>query len=309
VASGARLQALSTTAFSGSSDFTVNGILDLGGNSSTIRSLSGAGFVLSGAHTPATLTIAPLSGSFTFSGSILDGPPLSAPLSLVKSGAGTQILSGGFNSYTGATTVSAGKLLVNSSLTASSVTVQSGGTFGGTGSVTNGVTVQSGGTLAPGGLATPGTLMVGSLTLNTGSLLAYRLGTASDLTVVSGALTLAGTLSVTDAGGFGLGSYRIFNYGTLTNNGLALGTLPAGFTGVIQTGVPGQINLIAETPGTQTQFWDGATTVGDGRIHGGSGTWKAATENWTTPDGHANTFWQSGFAIFAGSPRHGAGRQ
>jgi autotransporter-associated beta strand protein len=61
----------------------------------------------------------------TFSG-MLEGA-----LALTKSAAGALTLSNA-DAYTGATTVNAGTLLVNGSLSASAVTVNSGATLGGT---------------------------------------------------------------------------------------------------------------------------------------------------------------------------------
>jgi autotransporter-associated beta strand protein len=58
------------------------------------------------------------------------------------------------NTYTGATTVEAGKLVVNGSVS-SATTVQSGATLGGSGTLAS-ATIQSGGTIAPGN--SPGTL-------------------------------------------------------------------------------------------------------------------------------------------------------
>ncbi|MFI5011657.1 MAG: autotransporter domain-containing protein [Hyphomicrobiales bacterium] len=205
-------------------------------------------------------------------------------------------------------TIEQGTLAVNASLTGS-VAVQNGGILKGTGTIANSVAIASGATLAPGGVASPGTLTIGSLTLNSGALLSYRLGTSgvvggatNDLTHVTNALTLAGTLNVTDSGGFSLGAYRLFDYGgAFTNNGLAIGSLPASFTGVLQTAIAGQVNLVVTGPGAPVQFWDGATTTGDGVVHGGTGTWNNALTNWTTPNGGINSNWQSGFGIFAGA--------
>ena len=75
-------------------------------------------------------------------------------------GTGTLVL-GGTNIYTGATTVNAGRLLVNgSTAVASSVTV-SGGRLGGTGTIGGAVTVGSAGSIGAGA-------SVGSLTLQNG---------------------------------------------------------------------------------------------------------------------------------------------
>jgi autotransporter-associated beta strand protein len=79
---------------------------------------------------------------------------------LVKEGVGVLELSGA-NTYTGATTVNAGTLLLNGS-SVSAVTVN-GGVFGGTGTVSNSVSVGNDGTLAPGN--SPGMLSTGELSL------------------------------------------------------------------------------------------------------------------------------------------------
>ena len=129
------------------------------------------------------------------------------------------------------------------------------------------MTVADGGHLAPGHSA--GTLTVGALVLGAGSLLDYEFalpdvvgGGVNDLTVVTGALTLDGTLNLADAGGFSQGVYRVIDYGgALTDNGLVLGTLPTRFvTGdmLISTATPGEVNLIVSSGGFGLQFWDGA---------------------------------------------------
>ena len=87
--------------------------LDLNGRFQTIASLAnsggGGGSVINSASaTPLTLTINPTSGSTTFSGTISDSGSANA-ISLVKSGAGTQVLSGN-NTYSGGTTTSGGTL-------------------------------------------------------------------------------------------------------------------------------------------------------------------------------------------------------
>jgi autotransporter-associated beta strand protein len=89
------------------------GTLDLGGGSQQIASLSGGGSVINSNPTfPSTLTLSSTSGSTTFSGMIRGGGALGT-FALVMSSNGTEVLSGS-NTYTGGTTVAAGKLIVTS---------------------------------------------------------------------------------------------------------------------------------------------------------------------------------------------------
>ena len=125
----------------------------------------------------------------------------------------------GTSTYSGLTDVQGGQLSVRGTLTNSAVQVESGATLGGTGTINGAVTVLSGGILSPGNSGA-GTLTVGSLVLNSGSVSNFDLGPpgvvgggVNDLVAVTGNLTLAGTLNITDAGGFGTGVYRLFNYG------------------------------------------------------------------------------------------------
>ncbi|HVM59945.1 MAG TPA: glycosyl hydrolase family 28 protein [Verrucomicrobiae bacterium] len=127
------------------------------------------------------------------------------------------------------------------------VTVASGATLGGAGTIGGPVTVN--GALAPGN--SPGTLTVSNnLVANDTAALQYQLGTSSDLTAVSGDLTLGGTLNVNDAGGFTNTTYTLFTYGgALTYSGLAIGTVPStNFIYAISTNTVGQVNLIVSYP-------------------------------------------------------------
>ncbi|MCW0047099.1 autotransporter domain-containing protein [Brevundimonas sp. BT-123] len=129
--------------------------------------------------------------------------------------------------------------------------------------------------------------------------LALGAPSSSALINVGGNLTLGGTLSVTDAGGFGDGVYRIFNYGgTLTDNGMTLGPLPAGANGNIQTVFAGQVNLVV---GRGLQFWDGGNTTANLAVDGGSGVWNNTTTNWTRSEGDVNEAWQGRGAVFQGT--------
>jgi hypothetical protein len=81
-------------------------------------------------------------------------------------------------------------------------------------------------------------------TFTSGSVLLFALGTNSSPVVVSNNLVLAGTLDVTDGGGFSNATYTLFTYaGTLTYNGLTVGTLPDGASATI-TNIAGQVNLV-----------------------------------------------------------------
>src|SRR5690606_32901101 len=199
---------------------------------------------------------------------------------LVKTDLGTLVLTG-TNDWSGDTTIEAGTLLVNGTHSAAGglVSVLSGGTLGGTGTIGGDVQVADGATLAPGD--GPGTLAIaGDLRLGDDSVLAFELGEAdvvggalNDLVEVGGDLTLDGTLNVTTpVGSFDAGVYRLFNYaGTLTDNGLELGSLPPGANAFVQTAVANQVSLV-NTAGAGLNFWDGAAgTANDGRVEGGDG--------------------------------------
>lgn len=123
---------------------------------------------------------------------------------------------------------------------------------------------------------------------------------------VGGDLSLGGRLNVTDAGGFGQGVYRIFDYaGTLTYDGLTLGALPNGASGEVQTSIARQVNLVVGSAGPGPvpgiQFWNGSQSSANGTISGGSGTWDRTATNWTDANGTRADAWGSRFAVFQGA--------
>jgi fibronectin-binding autotransporter adhesin len=175
----------------------------------TFAGLTGAGVLYGGGG---TVTVNKSSGTDTFSGDIQGAQ------GLIKAGAGNVILAGA-NSFSGATAVNAGLLKVASggSISSSSTTVNTGGTFdvGGTaGSVqvnsggllkgsgsVGAFTLASGGTLTPGN--SPGTLTAASATILGGSTYNWEIkaltgepGTTWDLFSVTNLLDMSG---VTDS--------------------------------------------------------------------------------------------------------------
>jgi len=126
-----------------------------------------------------------------------------------KTGAGKMVLTG-TSTYSGATDVSEGKLVVNGDISSSSkVTVEAGGTLGGSGKV-GALEVASGGTLAVGN--SPGTLNAGNTTWAGGASLAWEVddSTGNELyneNFLSGKganwdfLDVTGTLNVTATSG------------------------------------------------------------------------------------------------------------
>ncbi|MGC1302772.1 MAG: autotransporter-associated beta strand repeat-containing protein, partial [Caulobacteraceae bacterium] len=179
--------------------------------------------------------------------------------------AGVTHLTGASTGFGGVATVSGGALLVDGTLgSATSSVAVNGGQLGGVGTIGGNVTVN-GGALAPGD-SLPGTLTInGNLVLGSAANLQMQLGQAgaaggalNSLVVVNGNLTLGGTLNVTQSAGgtFGDGVYRLIDYsGTLTDNTLAIGSLPLG-TGTVQTSIANQVNLVVSGGPTLT-FWNG----------------------------------------------------
>ncbi|MDH4413216.1 MAG: autotransporter-associated beta strand repeat-containing protein [Rhizobium sp.] len=165
-----------------------------------------------------------LTGSATQSGAIDE---LGGARPFEKIGAGTLTLSA-TNTYTGTTLVSAGKLLVNGSLSSSGVTVANGAVFGGNASISS-LTLQSGASLSPGNSI--GTINIsGNLTLNSGSTTIIEIQQAqSDRIVVGGTAAVAGTLQLVALGGpYSFGTPYTFltatggltgTFGTVSTNG------------------------------------------------------------------------------------------
>jgi outer membrane autotransporter protein len=169
-------------------------------NSNTVTvGNAGAGAAVNGAQGDAAgsgvyvMSGTTLNFSVTNNGSITVSDTISGDGAVTKLGTGELIL-GGVNSYTGATSVDAGLLSVNGSIT-SQTTVGASGTLGGSGTITG--NVINGGIFAPGNSI--GQLNItGNYTQNPGSTLEIEIDDAglSDVVAVDGDISLNGALSV-----------------------------------------------------------------------------------------------------------------
>ncbi|WP_414475563.1 autotransporter-associated beta strand repeat-containing protein [Microvirga sp. M2] len=204
---------------------------------------------------------------------------------LTKRGAGTLTL-GGLNTYAGETLIEAGTLQVDGTVT-HDARVAAGATLSGSGQIQGTVTVADGGTLAGGG----DLLRMGALQLGAGALTDAILADASTPAFqVAGDLTLAGALRINPASALSYGSFRLFDYGGgLTDHGMALAAVPAGFQ-------PGSFSLAAGAGAVDLVV---SAVAGDQTWRGGAGTWSTGAD-WTQPGSSLATPWGGNTAIFGG---------
>jgi fibronectin-binding autotransporter adhesin len=204
------------------------GVDNSGGNDVYIGAMSvDAASSLGGSSYAGKLTyhIGALNGFSDIEGAVVNGSGGSASY-LIKYGTGTLLLNNSGNTYTGSTTVSAGTLLVNGQVTASPVTVTSGGILSGVGILGGAVTNSAG------ALLIPGTNSIGTLTFNnnltlnvtsTNRFVVTTAGGASNRVVVTaGTLTPNGSVIEINTAGdanLGAGTNVLFNYSgsTLAN--------------------------------------------------------------------------------------------
>lgn len=236
----------STLAFADWTGGNTGGTLDLNGHTFTItgaRSTSGPsnpaneGIITSA--TAATL-IFNVSADNEQNGGEYNGA-ITGAVSLVKNGTGTQYLGAPSDpqagyaasvlTYSGTTTVNAGRLYLNAPLPNSAVTVNSGGIFGGTANM-NSITVNTGGTLDPSpgpanDTSNTGTLSASNVTFASGSNWIVSLGDATGT---------AGASYNWDNGTGGWGLLDVANTLALPGNGGTLNLLIS--TGGHETGAP-----------------------------------------------------------------------
>jgi autotransporter-associated beta strand protein len=232
---------------------TVNGIQRTGGASA--RAL-----IANGSATPATITIGANDATSTWDGSVRDADPFSAAgsgtgaLSLTKTGAGTLTLNGTNLTYSGATSVGGGVLVLGGAVPNSSAANVNAGTL----------RLGAADRLPDAALVTFGS---GTLDTNGFSEAAGVLGLAGAANIDLGAA--ASILGFADSSGAGWsGGLSVLNWsGLATGDGvdqLLFGTSNSGLT-------PGQLALIQFVdpfgPGSGAYT---ATILGDGEVVPGS---------------------------------------
>ena len=196
--------------------------LDLNGASQQVASLndyvSGSqGTVTNSAAVPATLTLAPTGGTATFSGSIGDG---SGGVSLAINGSGTQVLKGA-NTFSGATTVSAGTLnLSNQNALQNSTLTMAGGALTLDQSV-------AGHAFTIGGLSGAGSIALQDNAV-TPDPVVLTVGGNNASTTFTGALSGLGSLTKSGSGVLALGGPSTYSGPTAVTAG-TLKLLAAGF--------------------------------------------------------------------------------
>lgn len=192
-----------------------------------------------------TLQVGALNIDTVFAGRIVDQyDGGTQTVALTKVGTGTLTLTGA-STYTGPTTVSAGRLVVNGSL-ASDVTVESGAVLAGTGTVGD-ITLTDGAQLQPG--ESIGALHGGTFTWDGGGVMVFELGADG----VSDQLVLSGDFLKGTSGGF---AYAF----TFVDAGWEVG----------QTYDLVTFNAISFDPEdfsfTNADGFDGEFTLGDGKL-------------------------------------------
>lgn len=221
-------------------DVTLNphGRLSPRGDSSTVTGaivggVTGEGRIagfFQGNTTPRPITISPAAGSYTFAGRINDGDQGNV-LSLIKSGAGTQVLSA-THFYSGTTTVDQGTLTINGGLVA-------GTTLAGTAGL-NSTTLS--------GLTSTAGLVVGQPISGTGITVGSQIARIIDGTSI--ALTRATSTSIPVSGGqtvglgsgTGSGNVTVNANGTLAGHGYIAGSVTV--SGDISPGTsPGSLEV------------------------------------------------------------------
>lgn len=258
-------------------DNVINGSFNLtSGGGGTTLDLAGGTLTCNGNFAPSqtgrALFLDGVSGTTgTINGVIANGTTVNMPVS--KYGSGTWVLAGA-DTYTGATNINEGKLLINGSRPLATGTVNVGdsntgngnSTLGGTGTLGGGITVNADGILDPG--VTFGTLTAASVTgpaVDSGKIAVQIDGTSSDKLVVTGALNISNlSLDIAATGGGATQSvYVLASYGSLTGTAFSSVTgLPSGYAidyAYNDGSSTNNIALVAAVTSTPYSTWAGTT--------------------------------------------------
>jgi hypothetical protein len=245
---------------SGTASFqNIGGIQAINGNSATAGSGTGGGgdgaafgtgiFLQDNADAAFDLAGGTMTVSDTITGNCAESAACTDG-GLSKDGAGTLVLSG-VDNYNGPTTVSAGVLQVDGTLSASPLTIN-GGTLAGTGTV-QAITLGSGATIAPGDSAV-GTLNGASLVWDGGGAFDFDIGatgtaTDTDLLNLTGALSNGGgtgftfVLRESSATPVVGNTYTLINFGSVT--GFVATDFGLGIAGPLLQSISGTFTLNA----------------------------------------------------------------
>ncbi|MGI9177519.1 MAG: beta strand repeat-containing protein, partial [Pirellulales bacterium] len=245
----------------GASNSSTDRLFTIGAGGATLES-TGAGAVTFGSAGGANLLSGTGARGFTLGGAgtakntvasqLTNGiDAVNDVLSVTKAGAGTWVLSGS-NSYTGATTVSAGALLINGdqSLATGAVSVASGATLGGTGTVGGLTTLASAATLSPG--ASPGTLTFSqSLSLTSGANYNWQMLSGTGVAGAANSwdlINVAGGLSIdsTTADPFKINLWTLSGTGPDVSGNAANFSSSQDYTWKIATAAGGITNFAAD---------------------------------------------------------------
>lgn len=247
-------------------------------NAFTVGGLAGSGTMnlVNSAGTAITLTLGNANATTAFSGRL--GGTGGA---LVKLGSGTQSLSGANIVYTGATTVSAGTLLLDAaSAYASATTINSGASFvvANSANQTMSVALTGAGTIVK---QAAGTLILSSASNNHSGNLVIEQG---QVTYSGGSLASSGTVTILGSGTLNMGaSDRWGNSATTTSAKIVIGPggrmLSGGFytTLVNPELAGGTLGLSGGVAGTGAYGLKGTVTVSQASALGNTG---AGSNNW-----------------------------
>jgi autotransporter-associated beta strand protein len=184
---------------------------------------------------------------------------------LIKSGAGTWTLSG-TNTYTGATTLDSGMLVVSTRIGNTAVSVNNSATLAGNGSIGGAVTVVAGGRLSPGVSGIGRLTMSNNLTMQSGGTVSIELNKTSamnDSLLITGTANYGGTLSVTNTSGtLAAGDrFKLFTATSFTGDFASVAGSPGANRGWKFLPASGELLVSSITPVNQTATLSNNTLI------------------------------------------------